>query len=491
MDRTKYSRNNYIYLAIIIAIMTIIMYGLKDHISLDTFCIIKYGYSKYASEIFLSAGRPLSAILLYIADFFSMKITTVVNIYLTLAIVISSISVIVLKDKIKCILDSDNQKSEIILLMLSFTMIFNFMYLEYFLFIECPIMCLGTLLAIIVAYKLIIKASAKEFSQIIILGVLSIFCYQGTLNEIIIFCMLFSIIHNKNGYKKIFIDIVKCAILSIILLLFNYIAIKISVGEVQGRLSTIGNIILNIEYIITNIPSILLNTLSLFPEKLFLLYVMLTIVVGYINCIKNKQVSDMLPIIIFSIFSIASAFIQHIITLSSFGSGRLLFPIGMMIGGILTIAYINFYRYNSKILKLFYVSILISYICALMFSYLNVIKAHNLTNKIDQNNIKLVNHWIKEYEFKNDKKVTKLGFLYDSTPNKTYENVRSKSSFSNRALWANISIVGSINYYTGRNLIKVPVKLKIYNEYFKDKNWNKLSREQLVFIDDTLYFCVY
>lgn len=490
MNWKKNSKNNFIYLAAIFTIMTIIMYRLKDHLSIDTFNIIYYGYWDYASKVFLNAGRPFSAMLLYIADFFNMEITSTVNIYLVLGIIISSLSVVILKNKIKCIIDYDNQKSEVIILMLSFSMIFNFMYIEYFQFLECPIMCLGTLLAINVAYKLIIKSNEKELFQIILLGVLSLLCYQGTLNQIIIFCMLFSLIHNKNNYKKTFMDIVKCCLLSIVLLVFNYIIVKISLGQIQGRFSSIGNILSNIEYIIVNIPSILFNTVSLFPEKLFLVYFLVAFIIACINCLKDKKVLEILSIIFFAIFSISSAFVQHVATLSSFGSGRLLFPIGMMIGGILTIAYINFYR-NNKVLRLFYVGVLISYIGIMMFTYINVIKDHKLTNKIDQENIKLIDSWIKEYENKNNIKVKKLGFSYDANPTRTYDNIKSQSTFSYRALWAHISIIGSINYYTGRDLKKIFITQKVYDEYFKGKDWNELNKEQLVFIDDKLYFCVY
>lgn len=54
--------------------------------------------------------------------------------------------------------------------------------------------------------------------------------------------------------------------------------------------------------------------------------------------------------------------------------------------------------------------------------------------------------------------------------------------------WCNVD---AINYYTNRNLEKVSMPTGIYNKYFKDKNWNELNKEQFVFVDETLYYCVY
>ena len=54
--------------------------------------------------------------------------------------------------------------------------------------------------------------------------------------------------------------------------------------------------------------------------------------------------------------------------------------------------------------------------------------------------------------------------------------------------WCNVD---AINYYTNRNLEEVQMPRKIYDEYFKNKDWNELNKEQFVFIDDTLYYCIY
>lgn len=54
--------------------------------------------------------------------------------------------------------------------------------------------------------------------------------------------------------------------------------------------------------------------------------------------------------------------------------------------------------------------------------------------------------------------------------------------------WCNID---ALNYYTGRKLETVQMDEDIYNTYFKDKDWDKLDKEQFVFKGDTVFYCVY
>ena len=42
-----------------------------------------------------------------------------------------------------------------------------------------------------------------------------------------------------------------------------------------------------------------------------------------------------------------------------------------------------------------------------------------------------------------------------------------------------------------RKLEKITMSKQIYDENFKGKNWDSLSKEQFVFEGDTLYYCVY
>ena len=72
-----------------------------------------------------------------------------------------------------------------------------------------------------------------------------------------------------------------------------------------------------------------------------------------------------------------------------------------------------------------------------------------------------------------------------------YNELKHKSLYTHRALmiwWCNVY---TINYYTNRNLQKVQMKPEIYNTYFKDKDWEKLEKDQFVFEGDTMYYCVY
>ena len=112
-------------------------------------------------------------------------------------------------------------------------------------------------------------------------------------------------------------------------------------------------------------------------------------------------------------------------------------------------------------------------------------------NKLDKVEAEKVNKYITNYEQKNNIKVTKIAVTYDKNVNWYHKELKHKSLFTHRGLmiwWCNVQ---TINYYTNRNLQKVNMDINVYNKYFKDKNWDELNEEQFIFVDDTLYYCVY
>ena len=114
-------------------------------------------------------------------------------------------------------------------------------------------------------------------------------------------------------------------------------------------------------------------------------------------------------------------------------------------------------------------------------------KQHKLVNEYDKKECLQIGSYIDEYEKKSNIKVKKVAFVYDQRNKAFYDNIENKSSIQLRALYGDWSTVGALNFYNNRHLEKVKMKLEIYAEYFDMKNWDKLDKEQFVFIDDTLY----
>ena len=106
----------------------------------------------------------------------------------------------------------------------------------------------------------------------------------------------------------------------------------------------------------------------------------------------------------------------------------------------------------------------------------------------------MINNYVCRYEKENNIEVKKVAIGHDINPTYGYYgNVNYILYDTNlRALVVSWADIYAINYYTGRDLIKVEMDEEIYNEYFKDKDWTYFDpAEQMVFYNDTLYLMVY
>lgn len=117
------------------------------------------------------------------------------------------------------------------------------------------------------------------------------------------------------------------------------------------------------------------------------------------------------------------------------------------------------------------------------------------TNALDKTYIMNIEEKIQEYEEKYGEKIRKIGFCNDSSV--TYKYVEELSNpniggeIGAKAFIQGWSDVYSIQYYTGRKLIKVEIPMNIKEKCSK-YNWNRENLDhQLIFTGDTLYIIVY
>lgn len=113
----------------------------------------------------------------------------------------------------------------------------------------------------------------------------------------------------------------------------------------------------------------------------------------------------------------------------------------------------------------------------------------NISNKMEKEYIQNIVTDIKNYENDNGIKVNKICIYYDQYAQKTFCNFPN-NSFTIKSLYTSYSKYHIIDYYLGYNL-EVVEGNKEYQRYFKTKNWDEYSNEQLIFDNDTLHLCVY
>ena len=479
-----------IYFCIVIIASMIFFPFFTMHYSTDIYRLIKMGYKRYSIEYSLNDGRIFMYIIGQLADKMNININAYVVILTVLAIIISCICII----KLIGIMAKYKKKDEIIITsLIAYVTIMNFMYLENLYFTEGIVMSISILLFILAAEYLNEK---ENIIKVIILVLLGVFCYQGTINVFITFYFVFALIKNKKINKEIIKNMIIVMLISLFCIAINMLQIKIC-GKIYGleqtRTGSISEIFANIIYIIANIYKILIYSSELFPKYLFLIFLISILIITAIwDKKENNKFSNTINILLITVVAIISSVIINIVSLSSFGLGRMVFSIGALIGLIFIYLYCTTTIFEKQTnYKYVMITILIIYVIMNILNTLNILISHKQANKLDKEETLKVNEYMLEYEQNNNIEIKNIAIAYDKNVTWCYNELKHKSLYTHRALmiwWCNVD---TINYYTSRNLQKVQMKPEIYDTYFKDKDWDKLEKEQFIFEGDTMYYCVY
>jgi len=316
---------------IIISILTMILFSswINMHYGTDTYNIINVGYEHYAINNSLKDGRIVMSGFMLLMEYLNCDIIVVVRITLIMAILISCISVLYLKNIILICIKEKNKIANIIAYAISYLIIFNFMYLDNLYFVECMVMSISVLLYLIAA-NIIVKKEKGYFYKSLLLVIIGMFCYQGTINFVFTMTIVLLFAKHRKINKEFLKEIITCCIIIIIPVLLNMVQIKIVENLFnikQYRMGGVQNIIRNIKYIFDNIFYMMIKTERLLPNYLFLIMTSLLILFSYIYYMKynQKEIYHVLNIILISIVAIFSCYAIHIVSLSSFGAGRLSF----------------------------------------------------------------------------------------------------------------------------------------------------------------------
>ena len=448
---------------------------LTGHYATDTYNIANVGYKEYAINWSLKDGRIFMAIIGFIAYKINISIESYVFITLFLALIISDIVVIILSKIIKKYKKPKNKLQEIILLVISYITTFNFMYLEDMYFVECIVMSTSILLFLISA-DILVQKNRNYMIKSLVLAIIGIMCYQGTIGMLFAFVILFTILKNKNNIKKILVEMIECGVIALISVLLNVIMVKI-IGNVfemeQTRLGKVTDIIRNIQIIIYQLPNIFQETCNLFPKNALLIFLStLTIIVIAYKIKKLKEKNNFLY--------------TYILTLTSFYTGRLRNALGALIGIILLFIYVetDLFEKKGKINVILYLTF-ISYVIINIVNYESIMIQHKQVNELEKVEIEVLEEYLEEYEKETGINVTKIVILpvLDNKDKTYFENVKNKTSFTHNALKTSWAADGVINFYTNRKLKKIKLteqNQELYNQIKEDLEYQCI--EDIIFV---------
>lgn len=108
-----------------------------------------------------------------------------------------------------------------------------------------------------------------------------------------------------------------------------------------------------------------------------------------------------------------SSFAISVFTLSSFGTGRLLTPIGMLIGYLFMIIYIKTHIFWIKKIIGYYLKVILSiYLIINIANFYNITKEQQEINEIEKNKVKEINEYINCYEKENNIQIKHITMKY-------------------------------------------------------------------------------
>lgn len=471
---------------ITVSVISIIMYVnfVTVYYSIDAPIILELGYDTYAIKYSLCDGRIFMSGICLLANLVNIPMSIFYCICIITALIISAISVVKIYEIIQKIKPSESKLVKCILLIISYTYIFNFMSIDNMQFVESIVMAISIFLYIMASEKLIIE---QKKLQALLLVVTSIFFYQGTINVFISFTFLLALLNHKKidkeFIKDIFFAIAITAIASIVNVLFVSIIHKFIKSFKISRISF--DILKNIKRNLKYISTLFIDSLELFPDWFFIAFIIIQLIVMGIYTVKNKEKNKLLKLISIILIYILSCLILTTIyprTIHN-GNGRMFSSIGELISAI------SIYMYcdteiveNTKWLRRTLMVIICTYFVINFYNTFYLTFEAKKLNKFDKEYSEELLQTIEKYEEENNIKIKKMAYKYILKDGERPEIPKTMYSVS-------LKKVGSYNefvfkLYTGRMIEKIKFDKEILEKYFSEE------KEETIFIDDVVYFTI-
>ena len=474
---------------IIVFLISLLLCGnfVTMHFATDTYMIMDLGLEEYLQSYSIGDGRIFMALLLFLANIAKIPITILVPLFTVVAIIILSITVIILYKIIKNLKEPHSVKMDLLLLLISYISIFNFMLIENLYYLECIVMAISILFCILAGYKLVIK---EQYIQTFILAILGVFCYQGTVNVLVTFSYLLLIIKPKKTTKENIISIFSMIGIFFVACLFNVIFIKVF-GREESRITNITEIISTlhekIQLLCFYIVEIAVNTANQFPK-----YALLSFILAYLVLMGKyfKKYEKLLIYVTFILISFIVPCFPGMVSTMRVDIGRLLFSVGAIVGFSLIYFYCttDIFEKNT-VSKMICISLAILFFMINSTMYIVITNESVLVNEIERKVGERIKNKIDEYERSTGIKVEKIVFNTDKKITYFYGLVKHQTFATLNAFHSEWSKLGTVNYHTNRKLEKIEDEK--YTEYFKKQNWSSFDENQIILDGNVMYYCIY
>lgn len=473
---------------VIVFIVSLIMCSafLRPHYTHDTYRIIYDGYEYYSYDKFLKESRPFTAILTLFADKINLSIENYMIISLILALIFLSISVVLVYKIFRKQYESNSKWTDILIIIISYVTVYNYLAIEYIYFLECCILAFGVLLSIIAA-KIVIDDEKYKYIKSLIIIIIAAFCYQGSIAIFPMIVFTYKLLFENNGAKNDFTHLLKITVIYGIAMLLTILFAEFIMGGSRIRLDATQISGTNIMYWLKELT---MNSLGVIPPYINIIVIILTCI--FIIIFRKTEIKEktlyMLKYLLIIFASIVICIAPIVVGSGLDLASRMCLAYGSTIGISLFVVLHIAYKNNKKY-QMLIVSIMTIVVFILNFAvYVTLTYQHLQVNKLDKENCGKIKEVIEKYEQETGIMVTKIAGAQRVNGSKYYTGFIHAGDITENALasWASRE---TISYYVGRYFTYAPVTLEQVKEYFGGKKWTEFSLEQVVIKGDVLYFC--
>lgn len=494
-------------LGILGIIVIICMNFLQMHYSSDTFVLYKLGYFNYPSEYFLQDGRLISTLFCYLGGILHLPIPVYIIAMDFIGMLFLSISIYIIANVFKSIIKPNSVLKEVLIYLASFVLILNQYTLEYLLFPESAVMCLGVLF-IVLAVKALVSEKKNKYLKMFIFLLFTGLSYQGELNIFPVLTILVLIVKQIKEQKKTkeflretITEVLKIMAITVSVLVICFLIVCIC-GDIFGSDKESVMIIRNKTMLIRKLNlvkfysrDIVIKCISMFPKYSIIICPIVT--VGLLIITKAKF-QIIVNYIIFALISVATV-VLPLFVITAAVCARLSMPAMMIFGASLIVLIANIENdLKAWKEKIIYVVVTFMFVVNAMFIVRNTAE-HISANKVDENEGKQIKYLIDQYEQETGNKVTKFAYKYDLNPQQYATGIKPMESLTERKLACVWCIEYAMDYYCQRDFELVGFDYSVFMENDNEmmhrntrtQDYTCFSEEQIILKDNTLYMLVY
>lgn len=472
---------------------------LQMHYSSDTYVLYDLGYMQYPSKYFLLDGRLISTVVCYLAGILKIPIEAYIIGMDFIGILFIGTAIYLISKTLENIIKPETKIVKILIVASSFILILNQFALEYLLFPESAVMCLGVLLSVI-ATKLVIEKSKHRYIKILFLLIIVGLCYQGILNIFPILAILMYIVKmivRKEEYrtieKEFFIEMIKLAVIVIVVLVICTLVVKIGTTALDSKQDRRMHLI-SFEAVMLRGETVLEYLDELWNENMHMLPKHFSSIMLGISFISLLILKPKKEIVMQYILFLIVSFTICIVPMFLFNTGvcgRVNVPLMMIWGAsmIILLAQTTITK-GEKRNKYIYVLIVVSFIINNIFIMQNITE-HIAANRVDENTGRTIKYALEKYEEETGNKVTKFSYTYDRNPQQYAVGIKKIGSLTERKFACSWCIRQAVEYYCERDFELTVMPNSIYSENIQGKDYTGFSEEQLIFNEDTMYLVIY